>query len=572
MAVLRIIALAVAVSLFVEAQYTTYDEPVEHLMCDPANSNITNIQCFCVNDRDHREIVKSAECHLTKNNITPHDAGWNLFEELKNVTKLSLSNTRGFTLTYIPTKAIEITNKLVKLTVKYGNIETIKSFDFANLTALDEIILSDNQIKILKANSFAHHNQLTRIVLDTNNIIEINRDVFVDLPSLQKLFLTNNKITTIHDKAFVHLTNLQELEINRNSLFSLNSETFSGLINLEKLDLSSNNLEVIGDNTFMPLNNLKILNLEGNKIQMLDEKAFNGLKNLYALSLAHNELTNIENVEVFSALRSLTQLNLKANQLRQLKAEVLEPILGNFYGPSSTLDIEDNNFPCECHLDWFMSLINRTQNSFLRLSMENLKCSPSDKLRELWGQNTDSGKNSQVFEDEDTDVRNTEYEYYDEAQLNGKLFYIDVRDLANCTNQSHTHTKDKIPITTAKDTTPNQEISPTTSAVPPRIMKSTTAQTIQTASLNKADERTQKTEKNDVITTSPLAEVSADPSDQKDNLYVLDMASDEGRPEKSVAHRSVQDRDIPDYTESNAHVHLSCYFTIIVTFCFRLII
>lgn len=347
MSLWKIMTVAFATSIIAEAKYYQHQKrEATSNICDPVYNNTNHVQCYCVMDHT-ADMVRSASCHLTKKQVQPDDASWNSFEILKNINKLTFANTRGIPLTYIPTKAIKLMPKLVKVDIKYGNIEKIDAYAFANLSLIEEVVMSDNQIKALEVKAFANHRELISIGLDTNNIVEIYRDVFVNLPSLEKLFFTNNKITTIHDRAFVHLINLRELEIDRNSIFSLNSDTFSGLRNLQKLDLSGNLLEVIGDNTFLPLTSLKSLNLEQNKIQMLDERAFNGLGQLNALTLAHNKLTTIENKNTFKGMNSLSMLSLKSNQLTELKPQVMEPILNNFYSNVSNLDVEgeilDNN-------------------------------------------------------------------------------------------------------------------------------------------------------------------------------------------------------------------------------------
>lgn len=313
-------------------------------ICDPAVNNTHKIQCYCIKSSNRPNHVKSADCYPTVNELEPDDEIWDSFNELKGIPKLIFMNTGGISLKYIPTNALKHTKELHKLDIKYGNIEKVEAFAFANLSNVEEIFLRDNQIRVLKPHAFSHHQSLKSINLDNNNIVEINRDVFINLPALEKLYLTKNKITTIHDKAFIHLTNLKELEINRNNIFSLNSESFSGLKNLDRLDLSNNALEVIGDNTFLPLIRLRVLNMNENKIQMIDEKGFHGLHNLQALSLGHNALKNLDNAKVFEGLTALISLNLKANQLQELKKEVISPIMNNFYGSSSSLDIEGKKY------------------------------------------------------------------------------------------------------------------------------------------------------------------------------------------------------------------------------------
>ncbi|VVD04927.1 unnamed protein product [Leptidea sinapis] len=546
--------------------------------------NATNkVQCFCTKDTHEPKTIRSADCYPTINDVAPDDPIWSTFEDLKNLHKLTFANTRGIVLKYIPKRALEHTKYLLKLEMKYGNIETIESFDFANLTFIEEITLRDNQIKVLKKNAFAHHRDLVTLGLDTNVIVEINRDVFIDLPSLEKLYLTSNKITTIHDRAFIHLTNLKELEIDRNILFSLNSETFSGLNKLEKLDLSSNSLEVIGDNTFLPLSNLKSLNLDGNKIEMLDEKAFHGLPKLQSLSLAHNSIKDLGNDKLFIGLKSLMVLNLKSNQISNLKPEVMEPLLGNLAKNISSLDVEDNMFPCDCRLDWFLYLMNTTSSHHLSLGIENLKCIPSNEIRDKWTKTVEAEKNAPETED---NAPSNDYEYYDDTQLNGKLFYIDMRFLLNCTANFDNLLKSE-PVTNKPIITKQKETSVTSTT---KLVTITTTLTntdkVTKNPLNANAEPTTKhpetlidnnsvsnIKKSDLYTTSKLSTVSAKP--MANNLFDdHDMASDEGKPDKIKAHRSIQD-DVNEFVEERKNIgskNIGCITMYIAALSIKLVI
>lgn len=311
-----------------------------HTICDPMYNNPSKVQCYCVKDVRDPITIRSAECFLSVEVVKPTDNSWELFETLKNALHLTFTNTRGIHLTYVPTKAISHTTALLKFEIKYGNIEKIPKYVFANSSTIEELHLRDNQIKIIEPYAFSHMKELTELNLDQNNVEEINRNVFIDLPSLEKLFFTNNKITTIHDRAFIHLLELRELELNMNKIFSLNNEAFNGLSKLMKLDLSNNKLEVIGDNTFSPLISLESLNLDSNMIQMIDDKGFKGLTKLQTLSLAHNKLTVLDNTNIFQDLHSLHALSLKGNELQELRPDLMSPVLKNFYDADSNLDVD----------------------------------------------------------------------------------------------------------------------------------------------------------------------------------------------------------------------------------------
>lgn len=606
MAILRILTVLCASWALAESKWYHHQKrEIERTsICESMVNSTNKVLCYCVRNSLKPEQFRSAECYLATEGVKPDDPSWDGFEVLENATKLTLTNTRGILLKYVPTKALQHTKSLARLIIKYGNIEKIEAFAFSNLTNLEEIIVRDNNIKILEKNAFAHHKNVSIISMDINDIEEINRDVFVDLPSVQKIFLTGNKITTIHDRAFVHLTNLKELEIDKNKLFSLNSETFSGLSNLIRLDLSSNSLEVIGDNTFIHLVNLRSLNLDGNQIQMLDEKAFHGLGKLHSLSLAHNKLMNIDNVRTFEGLENLKTLSLKENLIQKIKADVMTPIINNFYSSSSFLDFDGNKFPCDCQLDWFLSLKYKTQNEILRNSLINIKCVPSDALRDEWNKDLDKEKKEEVIEEEEQQSQNAEYEYYDETQLNGTLFYTDVRYLLNCTGPDYTVTVDNNQAVTdnnnvivTKVTSSPKPISTTVSISTVKPILTTQFQTSKldrgfvdssiiesttknVATVIYADNVNKIGLSNDIIvtngenkkkqspTTSRLATVSAKPIENKD-FDDRDMASDEAKPDKLKAHRSYQEEVEAKVNKAQRNIGCVPWLTPLI-FSFRL--
>ncbi|KPJ17245.1 Connectin [Papilio machaon] len=525
-------------------------------ICDPGFNTSDAVQCFCAKD-DHN-IARSAECYPTIEEISQDDPAWSKFDSIKNAVRISLTNNRGISFKFIPKNALKHTHNLLRLDVKYANVKVIEPFAFANLSLLEDIKLSGNQIEKLKPNAFSHLETLKTISLDTNNIMEINRDVFVSLPALEKLFITNNKVTIIHDKAFIHLTNLKELEIDRNKLFSLNSETFSGLGKLKKLDLSGNNLEVIGDNTFKPLTRLISLNLDENKIQMLDSKAFHGLSKLQSLSLAHNELSDIDNVNVFQGLTSLTALSLKGNRISTLRQEVMAPIMDNFYQNIASLDIEDNLFPCDCRLEWLMVLMNKTESASLKLILENFKCIPDAKLRDRWTKRVELEKNSQTFDGEEPSTQSQDYEYYDDAELNGKLFYTDVRDLLHCNSPTGKPLADSLDVVKKTNTAAGiSPLDPEANDAPNNpgyfdesiFKKNKTKKSLAAPKTDNSEVANQeiKDDKPNISTTTRLATVSAKPMEKRTE-ETKDMASDEAKSDNAIAHRSVQEKG-DDYSD-----------------------
>ncbi|CAG9788315.1 unnamed protein product [Diatraea saccharalis] len=623
MAFWKIFTIICAVSVYAESKWDYRHKRDDHTsICDPVQNTTNKVQCYCGRLSHHPDQIGTAECYQTANNLNLDDPSWEKFKILQNVSRLTLTNTRGIAMNYIPTNALKYTKAILRLDVKYCTIENLHSYAFANLSLVEELTLRDNQIKIMAVNAFSHHARLKTISLDQNNIAEINRNVFVDLPSLEQLFLTANKITTIHDKAFVHLANLKEIEIDKNKIFSLNSETFSGLRNLEKLELSYNNLEVVGDNTFAPLVNLRFLNLGYNKIQMLDEKAFNGLSRLQVLSLENNKLTALENEKVFEGLQSLTSLSLKDNEIKNISQEVILPILSNFYGKTSLLNIDGNTLDCNCQIDVFKPIINKTQNVRLSIDIQNLQCRPNDEIKRKWDKLQEIAKNSgQIFDDAEPQGESAAYEYYDETELNGTLFYFDMRTILNCSGEDTTTPNvpetSFTPAATSKLSSINNVFTKTTTS-PILNFASTTIKPIakkhlpievnskDTLDLSAAETTTeslkikdrnihtddnnivdidsikiagQKSEHDDkhetrndkkenVYTTTRLATVSAKPIENK---QYEDMASDEAKPDRLKSHRSIEEpsEDPSKFNNNNAHKQ-DIYMMFLVSIIFNL--
>ncbi|CAH2041110.1 unnamed protein product, partial [Iphiclides podalirius] len=237
----------------------------------------------------------------------------------------------------------------------------------------------------------------------------------------------------------------------------------------------------------------------------------------------------------------------------------MAPILENFYRSTGTLDVEDNNFPCDCRLDWFMSLMNRTESASLKLTLENFKCFPEAGLHDKWMKRVESDKinNPVNAENEETAAQGADYEYYDDTELNGKLFYTDVRDLLNCTKMD---TKPVVLTTTVK---PQEQGDDVTKGLNTKVtanpifsstlftrghekdvldtvtLKTTRAPEAIKSNVNEVANQMNKETKPNIYTTSRLATVSAKPLERKH--YEDGMASDEAKPDRIKAHRSIQD-------------------------------
>lgn len=116
-----------------------------------------------------------------------------------------------------------------------------------------------------------------------------------DLTNLQELDFSNNNLKSLTDTSFHFLKNLRLLKLNDNEIELLHKGTFQGDIHskLEDISLSFNGLRHISQHTFVDLELLHTLRLDDNKIELLERRAFMNLDSLKVLILRGNKLNSI---------------------------------------------------------------------------------------------------------------------------------------------------------------------------------------------------------------------------------------------------------------------------------------
>lgn len=145
----------------------------------------------------------------------------------------------------------------------------------------------------------------------------------VNLSTLQKLDLSRNELTEIEANTFELLRTLELLNLSGNALINLTTDSFSGLSALKCLDLSRNKLNKVEDQVLQPLTALQYLNLSSNRLESLNEVSFSSLIMLQQLDVSWNRLARVAPGSL--QLPSLARLLLAGNpQLgRSREANVL---------------------------------------------------------------------------------------------------------------------------------------------------------------------------------------------------------------------------------------------------------
>ena len=200
-------------------------------------------------------------------------------------------------VTCLTVTADQLTQITDTLRLGNENIASLKSGDFAGLTALETLFLNDNPLMTLDADIFADLTALTWLNLDNNSLIELPANIFAGLTNLTRLSLNGNGLSVLDKNIFNGLTNLTQLFLSFNELSELDKDIFNGLINLQRLSLNVNELQdlpegifngLINPNLDPPSSPLTTLNLSSNQLTDLPAGIFSGLTSLTRVDVSDN--------------------------------------------------------------------------------------------------------------------------------------------------------------------------------------------------------------------------------------------------------------------------------------------
>lgn len=297
---------------------------------------------------------------------------------------------------------------LRELTLKYCKIRYVPSRVFVTVRNLKTLNIQTRNRDWSSAglefnsDSFKGLNELEELVLTDNNIRSLPADLFCPMHSLKNLNLTRNRIKDISQIGFStsslsgssYTTKNYDFIENPNLKKSCNS-------GLQILDLSNNNLINIPNNCMSALNSLVILHLDNNDIAFLDDNSLNGLNKLVFLNMSNNQLVALP-PELFHSTRELKELYFGNNNLT-----VLAPGLFEKLKQLEVLDLSHNELPSEwVNRDTFVGLVR-----LIILKLNNNKISKIDKLmfRELYNLqsvNLEHNKIVQIAQNAFADLKN----------------------------------------------------------------------------------------------------------------------------------------------------------------------
>ncbi|MXW18544.1 MAG: leucine-rich repeat protein [Gemmatimonadetes bacterium] len=218
--------------------------------------------------------------------------------------------------------------------------------DFAELTALRQLWLFNNELRELPAGVFSGLSQLVQIHLAFNRLRELPAGLLSGLSRLEDVSIQENELTRLPPDLLAGLTRLQGVWMYGNELTELPAGLFSDAVNLEVANLWGNRLRALPPDIFSGLPYLQSVNLFSNRLEELDVAVFSGLTDLAHLNLNDNRLSGLP-TGIFADLENLEYLWIGKNRLEILQNGLFDetPNLRVLAADSNRIaEIEDGTF------------------------------------------------------------------------------------------------------------------------------------------------------------------------------------------------------------------------------------
>ncbi|XP_075981500.1 uncharacterized protein LOC142980086 [Anticarsia gemmatalis] len=255
-------------------------------------TELVNLSVLMLNNNLIKVISSSSFKGLSRlNTIT---LSQNSIEDVNGKSFDSLLDLRHFDLSYN-----EKLNFSVSMLKKVKNLHTIilsgiktsiNLTDIGKDIPITNIVLSNSSINNINNLGLRDMTRLDTLKLSYNNISKLQIGDFTGISTLTYLDLSFNKISYIQPGVFKDNIHLNSLNMSHNSLTTIGYGIFRGLLYLNVLDLSYNNLRDLQSERFYEVNSLTELIVDNNKIDTITAEDFVGSR-LTILSIGDNPLS-----------------------------------------------------------------------------------------------------------------------------------------------------------------------------------------------------------------------------------------------------------------------------------------
>ncbi|KAK7095039.1 slit homolog 2 protein-like [Littorina saxatilis] len=300
---------------------------------------------------------------------------------LLDATEVSLSALRGL-------RELDLSFNTLQAVVLPGDCSHLVTLNFAsnaltslpsmpNMRSLRFFDAHDNNVQSLSAFLFTEASHIEVANFSQNDLASVDHRAFLPA-SPQVIDLSHNFLT--HTQ-FFSWTTTKEVYLHNNKLNFLDQQTFYGMDRMKVLDLRHNNLSTLDDNTFKYLSNLSSLRLSDNSLQMIDFFGlFRSLKSLENLDLGYNLIKEM-NTTSFKPLIKVKVVSLRKNKMKVVPAELFEDL-----EKLEEVDVSGNPFHCGCELLPLQAWLKKTKVQIRQrfdLNLTNMCQSPPEHRGKL---------------------------------------------------------------------------------------------------------------------------------------------------------------------------------------------
>ncbi|XP_032218341.2 protein toll [Nematostella vectensis] len=278
------------------------------------------------------------------------------------------------------------TGHLQKLSIKGNGLRVIGGSCFSNLSGVNIIDLSNNEIRDFPEQLFRGQGSMLELRLNHNFLSTLPNRVFTDMKRLKRLYLNNNRLQRLQAGLLYGNEEIETLTLNDNDLTEIENNALPENSNtLKTLTLQRNRLTRVPRAVFL-LRNLESADLSSNAItfggilDVLDsvtaDQLFYNLRRSASSSDNQLKSTKVELNLANNGISSIDIGSLNKTQLGKLKV-----ILRVYH-----IDLRDNPLICNCKLTALFRLLKRLTADYpdvTHAQFDSWICSQPTRLRNV---------------------------------------------------------------------------------------------------------------------------------------------------------------------------------------------
>ncbi|KAL7845736.1 hypothetical protein AOLI_G00239280 [Acnodon oligacanthus] len=341
---------------------------------DLSYNSITTLTCS-----DFTNLTRLMMVHIYRNHLSSLERC--AFQDLHNLKTLIVDSNGLYTLKGYFMSGLE---NLTYLSSAQNKLSKVNRANFKCLRSLTVLHLPDNQIKNIEAGAFQGLQKLDLLNLQSNKITQssISASVFSGLPNLKELMLNNNCISyssqdSLSEPPFKHLNSLYILAIYsqvNDGMKNIPSNFLEGLTSLKIFWAGNLNLNSLHPDTFTYTPELWILDLSKNYLTTISPDIFMPLEKLSSLTMIQSGIQSLDFL-IEANLNEIQLLLIRKNSIAVINETLIDSLSKLFL-----LDLQGNEFSCDCDNAWFIDWAVSNNNTQV-LKVNEMKCNYPPNFR-----------------------------------------------------------------------------------------------------------------------------------------------------------------------------------------------